>query len=318
MNPERNRLRKNELVEVVESDDETPIKLEKKKSKVKNLKNPPKAKSTRAESATGAEFLRDARWPNVLIPTLTHALYNSREPFVHFTSESSTFLATVQNAFDLSFTNIDFALTSDDPLVTTAYKRLNSRQSKLAGDILQAIKKFFDKPEFLKQPAKIREYVHWALRGDGPAYYQIPTPQSCSVPRDDPGYIAPDGFLQSEFIAPIAMQYLRYIEGSVLPALDAKCPPKGLYTLLLTAVERGFTAFATGTYAEPPLFAHKNCWRPLQVFLGHVDRVSERRWGLILELEKNTATEEEDVYGDQSAISAYRKDLYIPSSPQKA
>jgi hypothetical protein len=83
-------------------------------------------------------------------------------------------------------------------------------------------------------------------------------------------------------------------------------------------VERGFTAFATGTYAEPPLFAHKNCWRPLQVFLGHVDRVSERRWGLILELEKNTATEEEDVYGDQSAISAYRKDLYIPSSPQKA
>jgi hypothetical protein len=47
---------------------------------------------------------------------------------------------------------------------------------------------------------------------------------------------APDGFLQSEFIAPIAMQYLRYIEGSVLPALDAKCPPKGLYTLLLTAV----------------------------------------------------------------------------------
>ena len=72
-----------------------------------------------AEFATGAEFLCDAHWLNVLILTLTHALYNSQEPFVHFTSESSTFLATVQNAFNLSFTSIDFALTSDDPLVTT-------------------------------------------------------------------------------------------------------------------------------------------------------------------------------------------------------
>lgn len=49
---------------------------------------------------------------------------------------------------------------------------------------------------------------------------------------------APDGFLQSEFITPFAMQYLRYSKGSVLdPVLDAKHPPKGLYILILTAVQ---------------------------------------------------------------------------------
>ncbi|KAI0298193.1 hypothetical protein BC826DRAFT_907194 [Russula brevipes] len=320
--PQRDYLRKNELVEVVESDDETPAKVsshtQREKKKPKAKKNPPKAKSDSPEIATAAEFLRDARWSNNLLPTITHALYSSREPFIHFTADSTIFLATVQKAFDLSFLNFDFKLTLGDPLVTTAYKRLNSRKSKLAAEILKDVKKFFDKTEFLNQPVKIREYVRWALRGDGPAYYQLPTPQSCNVPRDDPGYIAPDGFLQSGFITLFAAQYLRYTRGSVLrPALNAEYPPKGLYTLLLTAVERAFAAFASGSYVEPPLFAHKNYWRPMLVFISHIDRVSERRWGLILTPEEDAA-DERDIFVDPSAISAYRDDLYIPLSPQKA
>ncbi len=48
---------------------------------------------------------------------------------------------------------------------------------------------------------------------------------------------APDGFLQSQFIALAAEQHLRYVKNSVLwPPLNAEHPPKGLYALLLTAV----------------------------------------------------------------------------------
>jgi hypothetical protein len=48
---------------------------------------------------------------------------------------------------------------------------------------------------------------------------------------------APDGFLQSEFIAPVVEQHLRYAKNSVLhPCLDAADPPKGLYILILAAV----------------------------------------------------------------------------------
>jgi hypothetical protein len=106
--------------------------------------------------------------------------------------------------------------------------------------------------------------MHWALRPDGTAYYQFPTPQSCKVDWNHPGYIVssyftcytcmpqkdimiyqpPDGFLQSEFIAPIAKQFLRYTKNSVLhPTLDARNPPKGLYALILIAVRSPYPAF---------------------------------------------------------------------------
>jgi hypothetical protein len=70
---------------------------------------------------TAAEFLCDPRWANVFIPTITHALYISREPFLNFASESLVFLATVQKTFNLSFPNVDLVLTADDPLVVTVW-----------------------------------------------------------------------------------------------------------------------------------------------------------------------------------------------------
>jgi hypothetical protein len=52
---------------------------------------------------------------------------------------------------------------------------------------------------------------------------------------------APDGFLQSKFIAPFGKQYLRYAKDSVLqPVLNTEHPPKGLYILILTAVRLPF------------------------------------------------------------------------------
>lgn len=48
---------------------------------------------------------------------------------------------------------------------------------------------------------------------------------------------APRGFLESEFVAPVAKQYLKYAQNSLLyPPLDGKHLPKGLYALILVAV----------------------------------------------------------------------------------
>ncbi len=54
-----------------------------------------------------------------------------------------------------------------------AYQRMKSRKSLLASGILDSIKKFFESAEFAGRPDKIREYVLWALRPGGPAYYGI-------------------------------------------------------------------------------------------------------------------------------------------------
>jgi hypothetical protein len=55
----------------------------------------------------------------VFIPTITHALYISREPFVDWTTDSKTFLATVQKAFNLSFPNVKYTLSASDAVTKT-------------------------------------------------------------------------------------------------------------------------------------------------------------------------------------------------------
>lgn len=55
----------------------------------------------------------------------------------------------------------------------------------------------------------------------------------------------------------------------------------------------------------------------MKMFFGHVDRLSKRRWGLILDVKSDVEESDKDVGIDQSMILAYRADLYIPSSPLK-
>ncbi|KAF8235650.1 hypothetical protein L208DRAFT_1538780, partial [Tricholoma matsutake] len=189
------------------------------------------------------EFIHNPHWANVFIPTITHALYILQEPFLNFTSESPIFLATVQKTFNLSFPNVDLVLTADDPLVVTAYRQINSRKSKLASRILETIIKFFNHDEFINQPEKIRDYVHWAIKGDGELDFSYPLLIILLTGSTTMAHQAPDGFLQSQFIAPAAEQHLKYAKNSILyPPLDVKHPPKGLYTLLLIVVEWAFAA----------------------------------------------------------------------------
>ena len=81
-------------------------------------------------------------------------------------------------------------------------------------------------------------------------------------------------------------------------------------------MERAFIAFIKGGYVEPPDFAYKTYWKSFQDFSHHTDRLSERRWHLILEFEAEATGSDLDV--DELMISAYRGKLYIPSSPAKA
>ena len=64
-------------------------------------------------------FLDDYCWKRVFLPTLTHALYISHKPFEDWTIDSPAFLATVQNVFNLSFPNIDIALSVKDKFTDT-------------------------------------------------------------------------------------------------------------------------------------------------------------------------------------------------------
>jgi hypothetical protein len=88
-------------------------------------------------------------------------------------------------------------------------------------------------------------------------------------------------------------------------------------------VERAFKAHLSGRFESPPQFSHENYWKALQVFFGKVDAVSERRWNHILaralaNVDAEGQLEECDVQADQSMVSLYRDEIYVPSSPEKA
>lgn len=144
---------------------------------------------------------------------------------------------------------------------------------------------------------------------------------------------------------PIAQKYIKYASNSVLtPPINQKHPPKGLYALILVAVrlfllvtvmveesythfskvERGFSAHISGTYMSPPRFNYDYCWKPLEDFFKNVDKIKVDRWAMLLQVRSNNESEQDDVASDgdsdhanQLMISAYRAEMYVPSSPIK-
>ncbi|KAF8263106.1 hypothetical protein EI94DRAFT_1807763 [Lactarius quietus] len=181
------------------------------------------------------ECLNNPHWTHTFLPTLSHTLYNSESLFTSW-AWNFALLQTVQKVFDLSFSNISYTLSLEDGIVKAAYDQMRSRKSKLASDILKVVKTFFNSAEFRDRPDKVKEYVRWALAYGGPAYYETPVPKSCAF-NGDPNCPKPKGFLRSQFILPIAKSYIGFVEKSVLhPSLRPNNPPKGLYALILTAV----------------------------------------------------------------------------------
>ncbi|KAH8979527.1 hypothetical protein EDB86DRAFT_3140234 [Lactarius hatsudake] len=248
------------------------------------------------------QCLDDSCWTRIFLLTLSHTLYISDHPFTDWTRESSALVETVQVTFELSFTNISYTLSAQDGIVKA-----------IASDVLMLVKTFFERAEFKDQPEKIKDYVHWALKAGGPAYYENPVPKSSKLRKDDPNYTKPDGFLRSQFILPVAKTYLGFASRSVLhPTLGPKSPPRGLYVMILTAVERAMRAYLTGRFNAPGDFNHQTSWNAMKDFDRILDRVSESRWAQALDF---VDCDKDNL--DESMLSAYRVDLYLSSSPTK-
>ncbi|KAH9046380.1 hypothetical protein EDB83DRAFT_2523371 [Lactarius deliciosus] len=277
--------RVNELVKIRTKADVHPGKPQAtRKPKTYQLAALSQIESGEGDSQEGQQCLDDSRWTRIFLPTLSHALYISDHPFTDWTRESSALVETVQVAFELSFTNISYTLSAQDGIVKAAYDRMKTRRSKVASDVLILVKTFFERAEFKDQPEKIKDYVHWALRSGGPAYYENPVPKSSKLRKDDPNYTKPDGFLRSPFILPVAETYLGFASRSVLhPSLGPKSPPKGLYVMILTAVERAMRAHLTGRFNAPGDFNHRTSWNAMKDFDRILDQVSESCWARALD-----------------------------------
>ncbi|KAH8990664.1 hypothetical protein EDB86DRAFT_3080297 [Lactarius hatsudake] len=257
----------------------------KKGASFKSLESPKPFVGLGACPDIAQQCLDDPRWKRVFLPTLSHALYITDHPFTDWTWESNTLLQTIQNVFNISFPNISYTLSGQDKVVRAAYDRTKTRRSKIASDVLLLVKTFFEGTEFRNRPERIKEHK-------------------------------PDGFLRSQFILPVAKTYASFAEKSVLhPSLGPRNPPKGLYAMVLTAVERAMRAHMTGAFHAPGEFNHQITWNSMKDFYKILDQVRESHWAQALNFDDFDDTESG---ADESFLSACRVDFYLPSSPTKS
>ena len=73
--------------------------------------------TARAYFDVAQECLNDPRWTHIYLHTLGHALYVSDSPFIDWAWKSGTLRRTVQAVFDISFTNISYAVTEEDVIM---------------------------------------------------------------------------------------------------------------------------------------------------------------------------------------------------------
>ncbi|KAF8259013.1 hypothetical protein EI94DRAFT_1790722 [Lactarius quietus] len=281
--------RRNEMVTIGEK---TDVRMGRPLAKSRRRQQPKKAlcveevpvdvKPSTVHRDIAQECLDNLRWTHTFLPTLSHALYISDHPFTDWTWESSTFLETTQAVFDMSFTNISYTISPQDCILKAAYDQMKMRRSKIAGDVLASVKRFFEGPEFHTRPKKIKDYIPWALGAGGPAYYDTPVPADCRLRLGDPD----------------CPQYLTFAAKSVYhPTLGLKNPPKGLYAIILTAVERAMRAHITDFYTM-------------------MKRACESHWKQALNFSSSDDIAER--CADESLLSAFRADFFLPPSPTKS
>ncbi|KAN0140687.1 hypothetical protein V8E53_001514 [Lactarius tabidus] len=263
-------------------------------------------------------FISQPTWSKVFLPSLAHLFMISEQPFQSFKNNSAQFVAIVQEAFDVTHPNISYTVTACNDIVTMSFDRLKTKRLLIASDFLKLVKTYFKNPRFVDRE-EVTRHVWWALRPDGLAYHAKPAPIDVKDTRSV-YYIHPEGRYWSEFISLVAKKFLALAVGSaVSPPIVPHNLPIGLYTLILTAVERTFKSFRDGTFRVPLQFSNEYTWQAIESFCKLLANLQPEQWGHILNslgVQDKQHSNHMD-HNDFKVLSMYRGGLVNFGSPLK-
>ncbi|KAF6744016.1 hypothetical protein DFP72DRAFT_930792 [Ephemerocybe angulata] len=178
------------------------------------------------------------KWRSHYLPTLSHRLYCSSDPFTDFKARSDNIVKQCQAVVDAAYPEVRYTVTDGDPIVQLSYNRINERRGAIAKEALVLIQEHV-KSAFETQE-EAGEWLQWARRPTGPLFWEIPTPRElAALPRNHPDFIPPSGRLRSEFVISLLKDFLEPIKDS---SLDQSEIPFTLVALILTALERAAAA----------------------------------------------------------------------------
>ncbi|KAH9177894.1 hypothetical protein EDB89DRAFT_1901994 [Lactarius sanguifluus] len=215
MSKGRDVTRKNEIVRIADSDSEvetTKISWQAPfvgpMSKRKMVKSEPSfdnSSSSPNDSSNMPSFVM-SDWSTRFLPTLYHVLFCSEKPFHEF-SKGSELLKTVQMVIDIVHPHHSYVVTTESKLYLSAYDRLVEKRSDFGARALKIVEQVFRQAEYLDNARAVSQYARWAMKGDGPALWRVPSPQGALSTDDD--YVKPKDLFESRYMIDMLKQLIK-------------------------------------------------------------------------------------------------------------
>ncbi|KAJ6579814.1 hypothetical protein B0H10DRAFT_1962745 [Mycena sp. CBHHK59/15] len=307
---------------------------------LKSLAKTPKAKIVKTESSSDASaFTPDSSsdvkglpafagptWESHFLPKLYEAVNRSEDPMAFAAYGDSLIIAeaavhSIQNVVNDVYPGSTFKVQWGDKLCSRACSRVRGRRNAVKCAADTAVTTHLASLG-LYDAQGIRAFVQYALRGNGPAFWRDPTPETCVLAPTAQGYIKPNGYLESALMVATLTPFLKNVK-ILIPevAPDGSWDPSGLPIGLLAmakgALHRALSLYtATGTVAigPQPQFSSETSGGQVLACMTTIQRFTWTRWSSIL-ISCGANLVEDLAPAPSATYDSYADDMYIPSSP---
>ena len=149
----------------------------------------------------------EEKWTSIILPTLYHCFFASKDSFGSFTARSDKLVDHVRGALELVFPHHTYEINGHSKVVkdvrfcgfydrivtyiavSQTCARIAEKRSLFGIKAIAVVDAFFNDPKYHGKPDRIRLYVGWALRKNGPALFLKPAPMESELNEDEVGYI---------------------------------------------------------------------------------------------------------------------------------
>ncbi|TFK17358.1 hypothetical protein FA15DRAFT_710890 [Coprinopsis marcescibilis] len=273
----------------------------------------------------------DNAWKARFLPTLTHVLFTSEEPFKGFASGTPKLREHLQLVVNAVYPDSDYRVQlAGDTVHNMACNRISDRRGNIGQEALKAIIKHL---MTFRDPEEASKWLSWARRVHGLLYFETPTPIDHKKKPGEEGFQRPRGRLQSPFIIMLARKAFEYTEGAVtIPQigtyLDCK-RPIGLFALIMAALDRASQllepdgSIKTGQNHQRLKnfnFSDENWGAVLESYVISLRKVNDETWKVVLNdclPSKQQLDHDDHLTYNTSITDLDRQDMFCFESPQK-
>ncbi|TEB19316.1 hypothetical protein FA13DRAFT_1802413 [Coprinellus micaceus] len=224
-------------------------------------------------------------WATTFLPSLTHTLYTSTDPFNDFRAGSTAFRDNCQHLIQEVFPQVDYTVAErKDVVVSISYARINERRGRIAKDVLLLIQDYV-KTTFPNH-VEAEAWLDWARHPFGPLFFENPVPAAYCHPQGNRSTQIPQptGCLHSHFIISLLETSLKRIEGSAIDNRDLV--PIGLTALILTALEHAAIHVLPSGTVKPsiPDFSYDEAGSMCNEWVKTLRAIPWQKWQELTEL----------------------------------